>query len=170
LLVASKERRTTSLGLHWQLATTNWQLPQNKETFPVAREGVFFVSRPKLEPGLKLLRVMTDSLPIPSRSHTSADLTEENYFFLVVFLAVVFLAGAFLAAAFFAMALYLLSSGTNVERYTLTVNDFFPVAFAFFARNRGRANHRDTENTEKDTEKNGKFWIRNNPFQSQISN
>ena len=69
------------------------------------RKVFLFVSRPKLEPGLKLLGEESIGAGVPKvRAHAPAG---RSYFFFVVFF-VDFLAD-FLAAAFFAMALYLLS-------------------------------------------------------------
>jgi len=71
----------------------------------VERKVFLFVSRPKLEPGLKLLG--EESIDAGIRVNRSTRRREEVYFFLVVFF-VDFLVD-FLAAAFLAMALYLLS-------------------------------------------------------------
>jgi hypothetical protein len=87
----------------------------------VERKVFLFVSRPKLEPGLKLLREETIGAGV--RNHPVHAPAGRSYFFLVVFLAG-FLAD-FLAAAFFAMALYLLSCPQNVRPSKIRVNGFF---------------------------------------------
>ena len=81
---------------------------QKKKPSAVAREGFFFVSRPKLEPGPKTVKGKSRPIVAGSDSEPRAG-GEENYFFLVVDFFVDFFAVDFLAAAFFAMALYLLS-------------------------------------------------------------
>ena len=93
----------------------------------VERKVFLFVSRPKLEPGLKLLSeetigagVRNDPVHAPAR---------RSYFFLVVFLAGFF--ADFLAAAFLAMALYLLSCPQNVRSVKIGVNGFFQLLILF---------------------------------------
>ena len=81
---------------------------QKKKPSAVAREGFFFVSGPKLEPGPKTVKGQSRRNRRRLRIGATGRRKKTPYFFLVVFFVVDFFAD-FLAAAFFAMALYLLS-------------------------------------------------------------